>query len=179
VNSMIMQLPDEKNGRFWPFVGGAVGYTLLLLIVAVARVDTVAGPGIQFVDNIADRLVARLSGPLHFRFILQPLMAIALAIRDGRLDAKAGTTSFVVDVLLGSTNRRQAIAGALKRLAMPVALGTVLDAVAQFQMFGHVRLIGALLVGVGVLGVPYVLARGLTTRLTVSARGTTSPSSPR
>jgi hypothetical protein len=103
---------------------------------------------------------------LHFRFILQPLMAIALGLRDGRLDAKAGTSPFVIDVLFGSENRREYIVSALKNLAMPVALGTVLDAVSQYQIFEHVRPLGALLVGFGILGVPYVLARGLTNRLT-------------
>lgn len=30
MNSMIMELPSEKDGRFWPFVTGAAGYTALL-----------------------------------------------------------------------------------------------------------------------------------------------------
>jgi hypothetical protein len=158
VNSMIMELPSEKDGRFWPFVCGAVGYSLVLLLLARVRLDGAEGPAFQ--------LAARVTSPLHFRFILQPLMAIALGIRDGRLDAKAGTSPFVIDVLLGAENRREYIVSALKNLAMPVALGTVLDAVSQYQIFEHVRPLGALLVGFGILGVPYVLARGLTNRLT-------------
>jgi len=167
VNSMIMELPSEKDGRFWPFVCGAAGYALVLLLLARVRLDGAEGPAFQFANTIVDRLAARVTGPLHFRFILQPLMAIALGIRDGRLDAKAGTSPFVIDVLLGSENRREYIVSALKNLAMPVALGTVLDAVSQYQIFEHVRPLGALLVGFGILGVPYVLARGLTNRLTV------------
>jgi len=34
VNSMVMELPTEKEGRFWPFCGGAVGYALMLLLIA-------------------------------------------------------------------------------------------------------------------------------------------------
>ena len=33
MNSMVMELPNEKDGRFWPFVLGAVAYTLLLLTI--------------------------------------------------------------------------------------------------------------------------------------------------
>jgi hypothetical protein len=33
INSMIMELPTEKEGRFWPFCLGAVGYSLLLLLI--------------------------------------------------------------------------------------------------------------------------------------------------
>jgi hypothetical protein len=33
INSMIMELPAEKEGRFWAFCLGAVGYSLLLLLI--------------------------------------------------------------------------------------------------------------------------------------------------
>ena len=33
MNSMVMELPTEKDGRFWPFVTGAVAYTGLLLLI--------------------------------------------------------------------------------------------------------------------------------------------------
>ena len=33
INSMLMELPTEKEGRFWAFCLGAVGYSLLLLLI--------------------------------------------------------------------------------------------------------------------------------------------------
>jgi hypothetical protein len=33
MNSMNMELPTEKDGRFWPFVTGAAAYTALLLLI--------------------------------------------------------------------------------------------------------------------------------------------------
>jgi hypothetical protein len=33
INSMVMELPTEKEGRFWYFCLGAVGYSLLLLLI--------------------------------------------------------------------------------------------------------------------------------------------------
>ena len=33
INSMIMELPKENNGRFWPFCAGAVGYALIVLLI--------------------------------------------------------------------------------------------------------------------------------------------------
>jgi hypothetical protein len=33
MNSMVMELPTEKDGRFWPFVTGAVAYTARLLVM--------------------------------------------------------------------------------------------------------------------------------------------------
>ncbi|HXW73717.1 MAG TPA: hypothetical protein VEK10_02780 [Steroidobacteraceae bacterium] len=37
--------------------------------------------------------IGRFDGPLHFRFIAQPLMAILLAMRDGWRDARAGRSA--------------------------------------------------------------------------------------
>jgi zinc transporter ZupT len=33
INSMIMELPKENEGRFWPFCGGASGYALILVLI--------------------------------------------------------------------------------------------------------------------------------------------------
>jgi len=33
INSMIMELPRENDGRFWPFCAGAVGYALICLLI--------------------------------------------------------------------------------------------------------------------------------------------------
>jgi hypothetical protein len=33
INSMVMELPTEKEGRFWWFCLGAIGYSLLLLVI--------------------------------------------------------------------------------------------------------------------------------------------------
>ena len=41
-------------------------------------------------ERFLEDLFARLDGPLHFRFIVQPLIAIILSIVDGVKDAKAG-----------------------------------------------------------------------------------------
>jgi hypothetical protein len=34
MNSMVMELPDGQEGRFWPFALGAIGYAVLLVIVS-------------------------------------------------------------------------------------------------------------------------------------------------
>jgi porin len=45
-----------------------------------------------------ERLAARVTGPMSFRFILQPTAAVILGIKDGLMDAKAGTPPFVFDL---------------------------------------------------------------------------------
>ena len=42
--------------------------------------------------RVGEQLMARVSGPMHFRLYLQPGMAAVLAIIAGLKDAKAGAT---------------------------------------------------------------------------------------
>jgi len=39
-------------------------------------------------------LIARPGGPLEFRFLVQPLVAAVLAVRDGMLDARTGQSLY-------------------------------------------------------------------------------------
>lgn len=123
----------------------------------------------EFLDRMADGIAARLSGPMNFRFILQPLVSIALGVRDGIHDAKAGTPPFVVDLLFKKEGKKESAKGAWRKLRIPILVGTVLDAAAQFMIFHHIKVVPALIVGVAVIALPYALARGITNRI-VSAR---------
>lgn len=51
-------------------------------------------------------LVGRLDGPLHFRLIVQPLMAAIFATLDGIKDAKAGNPVYFW-ALFGNAERRR------------------------------------------------------------------------
>ena len=49
---------------------------------------------------------ARLDGPLHFRIILQPAMAIVCAIRDGLKDAGEGRRPYVYSLFTDPDHRK-------------------------------------------------------------------------
>lgn len=115
----------------------------------------------KFLEDIA----ARLTGPMSFRFIVQPVIAIILGIRDGILDARAGTPPFIYDVIFKPEDRRKQLKSALKAVLKPVILGIVLDGIVQYLMFKQIWPVAAILVGSLVIGVPYALARGLTNRI--------------
>jgi len=119
--------------------------------------------------SIIERLVVRLTGPMHFRFILQPLMAILLGIRDGVHDAKVGTPPFIWDLLSNPKGRKRQFQRALRSLAFPIIVAAILDGVVQYLLFREVRLLGAVLFGVTIMGLPYAFARALTNRI-VSSR---------
>ena len=110
-------------------------------------------------------LLARLTGPMHFRLIVQPAVAIALGIRDGLKDARAGRAPFVMDLIVRPEGRRRQIKGALKSLIKPLIVAIVLDAIAQYLMFKTIYAGAAVFVGTMIMAVPYSLARGLTNRI--------------
>jgi hypothetical protein len=44
----------------------------------------------EFLTRFVENIVGRVHGPMKFRFLLQPLMAVLFAFRDGRKGARAG-----------------------------------------------------------------------------------------
>jgi hypothetical protein len=132
---------------------------------------------VDFLLNILNRVLARLTGPLKLRFILQPIMAILLGVRDGVNDAKAGRPPFLFGVFHDPKGHKHAIRTAVRSLLVPLVIATVLDGIAQYLLFGWIRISGALVAGALLMGLPYVVARALTNRI-VSRRRRRSVSSP-
>jgi hypothetical protein len=115
--------------------------------------------------SFAEGLARRLSGPASFRFIFQPLVATIAGIRDGVTDAKLGLRPYGIAVLLDSDSRGQLLGAGLKSIAIPLAMGIVIDMVVQWMLVQRVLLSAAILVGMLLVGVPYIAARGLTNRI--------------
>ena len=123
--------------------------------------------------NVLDKIVARLTGAMSFRFILQPGIAVFLGIRDGLMDAKAGTPPFIADLIFNPKDRDRKLKSAFHRLLTPIIVATVLDTIAQHLIFGHINPLGAVIVGAFVMGIPYALARGVTNRIASGLRSRT------
>ena len=131
----------------------------------------------EFLKQVINELITRiLLGPFHFRFIVQPIMAMLLGVRDGLTDAKAGSPPFIYGLYSCRKNLRPFIGGAIRRLQMPVLFATVLDAIVQYVMFGYIRPLTALLVGSMLMALPYSIARGISNR--VRSRRQAGPTEP-
>jgi len=129
-----------------------------------------------FSEKFLEDLVARVTGPMSFRFILQPAIAVALGIRDGLMDAKAGLPPFIYDLVFKPKDRERQLKSALHRLLTPIILATILDAIAQYLISKQIRPLMALLVGTFVMGLPYAVARAITNR--IASRLRSAPGSP-
>ncbi len=128
-------------------------------------------------DFLAD-LPKRLTGPGRFRFILQPTVAIILGIRGGRADARAGRHPFLYGLLVHAAHRREYLRTGLATIRDIVAIGIILDAVAQLLIFRQIHPGAALVVGPVLIGMPYALARALSNRWARRQAGGTAGSPP-
>ena len=120
-------------------------------------------------DDILSRvwtdLVARLTGPFAFRFILQPTMGLLFAFRDGIQDAKAGRPPYLWAMLVTPGARVTLIEEGWRKVTRVVVLGVVMEVLYQFIVLRFLY-IGELVVMVIALCVlPYLLLRGPINRI--------------
>lgn len=107
----------------------------------------------------------RPNGPLHFRFVLQPAMAIFLAFRAGRADSRAGRPPYFWATLVGHGSRRALLKSAWKDVARLYCLAVVLDVIFSIITFKWVYPLESILIAFALACVPYVLVRGPVNRL--------------
>lgn len=105
-------------------------------------------------------MIGRLTGPMSFRFILQPLMGLIFAVRDGIGDAKSGTPAYLWSLFTDRKHRGERIQSGWKAISRVFFLGVAMDLIYQWLVL-HSFYLGELLVMVIVLAIlPYVLLRG-------------------
>jgi hypothetical protein len=115
--------------------------------------------------RIATNLIARTEGPLHFRLILQPVMAMIFAVIDGRKDAKAGNPPYFWSLITVPEHRREMMKSGWQSVGKIFILALVLDAVYQFIVQRFIYPGEAIIVSFLLAILPYLLLRGLVTRV--------------
>ncbi len=105
--------------------------------------------------------------PLSFRYFVQPLLAILLGFREGRRDAAEGRPPYAMSLLTGRHHRREWLRQGLSSVALPLSVAIVLDGLVQWMVAQRVLLWQAVLTGIVLIGLPYILSRGLSNRIEV------------
>ena len=115
--------------------------------------------------RVGTQLVARVSGPMKFRLVLQPCMAAFFAIRAGLADAKAGKPPYFWGLLSDHGQRVDMLKDGWKSVGRVFILALVLDAVYQLIEL-HFIYLGEMIIVAFVLAIlPYLILRGIVTRL--------------
>jgi hypothetical protein len=124
------------------------------------------------------QLLDRSSGPLHFRLILQPMVATIIAIRAGLRDARAHQPPFLWTVLSEPTQRRVLIHRGWKDVSIVFVVAFVLDSIYQVLLFRWLHPLQALIVAFVLAIVPYVVIRGPVTRIASRRSGRDADPAP-
>lgn len=110
-------------------------------------------------------LLTRVEGPLALRFVLQPLVALTFGIRDGRRDFREGRAPYFWALFTEGAHRRELLRRGWESIGKVFLVAVVVDFVFQYIVFRDFRPVGALLAGLILAILPYLLLRGLINRL--------------
>ena len=115
-------------------------------------------------------LLARDSGPLHFRLFLQPLVATILAIRAGWADAWAGRPIFFWTLVREPAQARTVLRNLWTLVGKVFLVAVALDVVYQLIVLQWIYPVETLIVATMLALVPCVVVRAIGNRIVAFIR---------
>jgi hypothetical protein len=119
----------------------------------------------EFFTRVMHNLLARLSGPLQFRLLIQPGMATLFALRAGLIDALEKRPAFFWSIFTDAEQRTSLLREGWKAVGKVFIIAIVVDGVYQFIAVQWFYPGEALIVAFMLAVVPYLLIRGPFNRL--------------
>jgi len=118
----------------------------------------------ELVMRLVDNMVDRVSGPMKLRLVLQPLVAVVLAVIAGRRDVREGRAPYFFDIVTDPAHRRQRVIDGWKGIGKVFLVALALDVAYQLLVLEFVYPGEAVLVAIALAIVPYLLVRSLVAR---------------
>src|SRR4029077_15449368 len=112
-----------------------------------------------------ENLIGRWGGPMWFRLLIQPGVAIFFAVRAGLRDARLGKPSILCDLLSDPITRHERFRQVWKDVGTVFIVALVLDSIYQVIVQGGVFALELLITAAVLALVPYVVSRGLFTMI--------------
>lgn len=120
-------------------------------------------------QEIAARMWQNLSerpaGPLGLRFILQPIIASVLAVRDGVRDARTGRAPYFLSIVSNSAQRMSLLREGLTADVKVLTIAFLLDAIYQWIALKKFYPVEAIIVAIVLAYLPYLIVRGPAMRI--------------
>jgi hypothetical protein len=110
-------------------------------------------------------LIGRVDGPFAFRLIIQPIVASILAARAGLKDAREGRPPHFWAIVTDPVRRRALLLETWKQVAKVFIAAVIIDVIYEIVVFRWIYPVQALIVATMLAVVPYLVIRGLVTRL--------------
>ena len=116
-------------------------------------------------ERVVDNLMDRVTGPMHFRLLLQPATAIFLGIRDGIKDAHEGRHAYFWTICTHADQRRELLRSGMRAVAKVLLMALIIDAVYQVIELHWFYPGEAIVVAFVLAFIPYLLIRGPVNRI--------------
>lgn len=126
-------------------------------------------------SDVVQGVISRTAGPLKFRFVLQPLMSIFLAVRSGLKDSREGKPAFFWEFCEDPKMRRALISDCWKSVGKIFILAFVLDCIYQVIVLRWIYFFDALIVAFFLAIIPYVIVRGPVNRIASAGKHARTP----
>jgi hypothetical protein len=123
------------------------------------------GITVEVVLPIFRDLFNRPSEPMSFRFILQPVMALIAALRDGIKDARTGRSPYFWTIVSEPGKRAGRLREGLNATARILLLGLAMDVIYQIMVLKRFYPAEAVIIAVMLAFVPYFFIRGPIARI--------------
>ena len=114
----------------------------------------------DLLTRVVDNLIARLSGPMKFRLIIQPVMASIFAVRDGIKDAREKRPPFFRAIFTHPDSHSKMLRDGWNSAGKIFVIAIIIDLVEQLFFFRSFYPGEALLVALILAFIPYLLIRG-------------------
>lgn len=119
----------------------------------------------DFFARFWNDLTSRIGGPMTFRIILQPMMAILFALRDGLKDARTGRPAYLWTAVTDQTQRATLVREGWAAIARVFFLAIVMDVIYQLIVHRWIYPGELLITAVLLAVVPYAVIRGPINRI--------------
>jgi ABC-type glycerol-3-phosphate transport system permease component len=150
-------------------------FAFALIVVFIVLGVYWYGFSVEVHNRVWKDIFDRPAGPMAFRFILQPTMALIAALHDGIRDARRGRSPYLWTILRDPQKRGERIREGLISTSRIVLLGLVMDMIYQYEVLRTFYPGEAVLMVLLLALIPYFVLRGPIAR--VARRWVSRPAS--
>jgi hypothetical protein len=119
----------------------------------------------ELLTRVWENLIGRVHGPLTFRLLLQPAIAIFFATRAGLRDARENREPYFWALIYDPTHRREMLHQGWRDVGKIFVIAVILDVIYQLLVVRWIYPGETLIVAIILALIPYLLIRGLVTRI--------------
>src|SRR5262249_11159281 len=120
--------------------------------------------------RMLENLAGRVSGPMHFRVLMQPTMALIFGMRDGIRDAREDRPPYFWGLFTHPEHRRERLRSGWKSVGKVFVFAVILDAIYQLIELRWFYPGEALVTAFILACIPYLLVRGPVNRIARAKR---------